>query len=397
MFFKYLREPTPKDLLTSPEAFKYFEYGMFCMGWYTPEKYRILYYTLATSLVAWCVVYLPIGISISFIKDINTFTPSEFLTVLQLFINSVGMPFKVLFFNVYISDFYKAKELLSQMDKRCVTLEERIEVHRWVVRCNLAFVIYHIIYSAYTISTFLSSTLSGKLPWRIYNPFLDWQASSWSFWKAGLNETALMLCSVTQTFLSDLYPLLYGLILRGHIKLLRLRVEKLSTDPGKSDDENQEDLINCIKDHKLIKEFANTIRPAIARTIFVQFLLIGICLGLSMINLLFFADLWTGLATVAYINGLMVQTFPFCFVCDLIKSDCELLEMAILHSNWINSSRRYKSSLLYFLHNSQKSIAFTAGSVFPISTGSNIKVAKLAFSVVTFVNQLNIADRLTKN
>lgn len=121
---------------------------------------------------------------------------------------------------------------------------------------------------------------------------------------------------------------------------------------------------------------------------------------------------------MAYINGLMVQTFPFCFVCDLLKKDCELLVSAIFHSNWINSSRSYKSSLRYFLKNAQKSIAFTAGSIFPISTGSNIKVssskfyklkahryiyicvfqvAKLAFSVVTFVNQLNIADRLTKN
>jgi len=96
-----------------------------------------------------------------------------------------------------------------------------------------------------------------------------------------------------------------------------------------------------------------------------------------MINLLFFADIWTGLATVAYINGLMVQTFPFCFVCDFIKSDCEHLEVAIFHSNWINTSRRYKTSLIFFLKNSQKTISFTAGSIFPISTGTNIQVMAL--------------------
>ncbi|XP_016952238.1 odorant receptor 98a [Drosophila biarmipes] len=397
MRFHYLRDPTPTNLLTSPEAFKYFEYGMFCMGWHTPVKSKISYYIFATFIFSWCVIYLPIGISISFMKDLNTFTPSELVTVLQLFFNAVGMPFKVLFFNVYISGFYKAKKILSQMDQRCNTLEERTEVHRWVVRCNKAYLIYQMIYTCYTLSTFLSAALSGKLPWRIFNPFVDWRESRLNFWKAALNETALMLCSVTQTLMSDVYPLLYGLILRAHIKLLHLRVDKLCTDPEKNEGENQEDLNNCIKDLQLIKEFADTIRPAIAHTIFVQFLLIGICLGLSMINLLFFADIWSGLATVAYINGLMVQTFPFCFVCDLIKSDCEHLEMAIFHSNWIDTSRRYKTSLIFFLKNSQKSIAFTAGSVFPISTSSNIKVAKLAFSVVTFVNQLNIADRLTKN
>nr|NP_524536.2 odorant receptor 98a [Drosophila melanogaster]Q9VAZ3.2 RecName: Full=Odorant receptor 98a [Drosophila melanogaster]AAF56753.2 odorant receptor 98a [Drosophila melanogaster] len=397
MLFNYLRKPNPTNLLTSPDSFRYFEYGMFCMGWHTPATHKIIYYITSCLIFAWCAVYLPIGIIISFKTDINTFTPNELLTVMQLFFNSVGMPFKVLFFNLYISGFYKAKKLLSEMDKRCTTLKERVEVHQGVVRCNKAYLIYQFIYTAYTISTFLSAALSGKLPWRIYNPFVDFRESRSSFWKAALNETALMLFAVTQTLMSDIYPLLYGLILRVHLKLLRLRVESLCTDSGKSDAENEQDLIKCIKDHNLIIDYAAAIRPAVTRTIFVQFLLIGICLGLSMINLLFFADIWTGLATVAYINGLMVQTFPFCFVCDLLKKDCELLVSAIFHSNWINSSRSYKSSLRYFLKNAQKSIAFTAGSIFPISTGSNIKVAKLAFSVVTFVNQLNIADRLTKN
>ncbi|KAH8292271.1 hypothetical protein KR054_007976 [Drosophila jambulina] len=394
MIFNYLRKPSASNLLRSPEAFRYFEYGMFCMGWWTPRQYKILYYIAASCILAWCVMYLPVGISISFLKDIRNFNPSELLTVLQLFFNSVGMPFKVLFFNLYTWRFHKAKKLLSELDKRCSRLEERMEVHRWVVHCNKAYLIYQLIYISYTISTFLSAAAAGQLPWRIYNPFVDWRQSRQSFWIAAVNETMLMSCSVTQTLMSDIYPLLYGLILRVHIKLLRRRVERLCTDPDKSEEENQVDLVNCIKDHKLIKEYAQMIRPVIARTIFIQFLLIGICLGLSMINLLFFADIFTGFATVAYINGLMVQTFPFCFVCDLIKADCDHLEMAIFHSNWLNTSRRYKTSLIYFLQNAQKTISFTAGYIFPISTSTNISVAKLAFSVVTFVNQLNIADRL---
>ncbi|XP_017034986.1 odorant receptor 98a [Drosophila kikkawai] len=394
MIFKYLREPDPSNLLTSPEAFRYFEYGMFFMGWWSPQKYKILYYIAAACIFSWCVIYLPIGISISFLKDLSNFSPSELLTVLQLFFNSVGMPFKVLFFNLHIWRFYKAKELLSKLDKRCSRLEERMQVHRWVVHCNKAYLIYQVIYISYTMSTFLSAGAAGQLPWRIYNPFVDWRQSRVSFWIAAFHENMLMTFTVTQTLMSDIYPLLYGLILRVHLKLLQQRVERLCTEPGKSEEENQEDLVNCIKDHKLIKEYAQMIRPVIARTIFIQFLLIGICLGLSIINLLFFADIWTGFATAAYINGLFMQTFPFCFVCDLIKADCDHLDMAIFQSNWLSTSRRYKTSLLYFLQNAQKPIAFTAGYIFPISTSTNISVAKLAFSVVTFVNQLNIADRL---
>ncbi|KAH8363508.1 hypothetical protein KR084_011050 [Drosophila pseudotakahashii] len=414
--FRYLRKPIPQDLLTSPEAFRYFEYGMFWMGWMAPQGKEVLYNVVSAFLLAWCVIYLPIGIIITLVKDIKTFNPSELLTLLQVFFNSLGTPIKVLFFKLHFWRFLKARHLLGQMDKRCTGLRERFEVHRWVVLCNRAYLIYQFIYTGYTISTFISGALSEVLPWRIYNPFVDWQESRSSLWKAVLHETLLMLFSVSQTLLTDIYPLLYGLMLRTHLNLLRRRIAKLCTDPEKNDEENQEDLVNCIKDHQLIQEFAQVIRPVIARTIFVQFLLIGILLGLSLINLLFFADFWAGLATVVYINGLMIQTFPFCFVCDLIKSDCELLATEIFHSNWFDTSRRYKSLLIFFLLGSKRTIAFKAGSIFAISTSSNIKastlqfynfqtqitmyffqVAKLAFSVVTFVNQLNIADRLTKN
>ncbi|KRF98977.1 uncharacterized protein Dwil_GK27800 [Drosophila willistoni] len=114
-------------------------------------------------------------------------------------------------------------------------------------------------------------------------------------------------------------------------------------------------------------------------------------------NLFFFADFWIGLLCVVYIFGLMSQTFPFCYVCDLIINDCDRLALALFHSNWTGSSRRYKSTLIQFIHNAQQPITFTAGSIFPICMQTNIKVAKLAFSVVTFIKQMNIVEKSMKN
>ncbi|XP_033233068.1 odorant receptor 98a-like [Drosophila pseudoobscura] len=117
-------------------------------------------------------------------------------------------------------------------------------------------------------------------------------------------------------------------------------------------------------------------------------MLVGLVLGISLINLYLFADTWAKLAIAAYIVVQIVQTFPFCYTCDLIREDCESLAVAIFHSNWKGSSRRYRSSLIYFLQNAQRTISFSAGSVFPICLNTNIRVAKLAFSVVTFVKQV---------
>lgn len=116
-------------------------------------------------------------------------------------------------------------------------------------------------------------------------------------------------------------------------------------------------------------------RPYISRTTFVQFLFVGLLFGLTMINLMFFVDLWTGIASVAYVIALFFQTFPFCFTCNLIESDCESLALAIFQSHWVDATRRYKSALIYFLQNVQQSISFTAGSIFPISLNTNIKVS----------------------
>ncbi|XP_062124909.1 odorant receptor 98a-like [Drosophila sulfurigaster albostrigata] len=113
-----------------------------------------------------------------------------------------------------------------------------------------------------------------------------------------------------------------------------------------------------------------------------------------MINIMFFANLTTGISHVFYLCALTCQTFPFCYTCTLIDADCDVLAFSIFNSNWLDATPRYKSTLRHFLHHAQKNITFTAGSIFPISLNTNISVAKLAFSVVTFVKQMNIVEKL---
>lgn len=97
-------------------------------------------------------------------------------------------------------------------------------------------------------------------------------------------------------------------------------------------------------------------------------------LGLTLINVFFFSDLWTGIASFMFVITILLQTFPFCYTCNLIMDDCDALAHAIFQSNWIDSGRRYQSTLLYFLHNVQQPIVFIAGGIFQISMSSNISV-----------------------
>ncbi|XP_022214393.1 odorant receptor 98a [Drosophila obscura] len=390
---KLLEEPDPSNLMTSQDSFKLIKHSMISMGWIPPEGgWTPVRKVIAIIIVAWSTVYVPIGIYITFYVGFKNLSVTEVLSALQVAINATGFAFKLLFLRLNLSSYYKIKDLLVLMDARCIDVQERIEVHRWVARCNIAYLIYQAIFTTYTASTYIIAAFSRMAPWNIYYPFIDWHDGSMSLWIVSVLELIPMYLIVYKTAMVDCFSLLFSLILRAHIKLLRQRVEKLCTDPSKSDDDNNKELENCIEDHKRILEYASIMRPMIEPVIFVQFLLVGLVLGISMINLTFFADSWARLSTLAYIFLQIAQTFPFCGTCDLIIEDCESLAVAIFHSNWRSASRRYVSTLFYFLQNVQVPISFTAGSIFPIGLSTNIKVAKLAFSVVTFVNQLGLGQ-----
>lgn len=70
-----------------------------------------------------------------------------------------------------------------------------------------------------------------------------------------------------------------------------------------------------------------------------------------------------------------MQTFPFCYLCDLLEKDSEELSNLLGHSHWIDADRKYKSALQIFMLHLQKPIHFTAGGIFHISMNTNIKVS----------------------
>jgi len=82
--------------------------------------------------------------------------------------------------------------------------------------------------------------------------------------------------------------------------------------------------------------YCSIIKPVISGTIFTQFLLIGLVLGLTLINVFFFSDIWTGIASFMFVITILLQTFPFCYTCNLIMEDCESLTHAIFQSNWVD-------------------------------------------------------------
>lgn len=109
-------------------------------------------------------------------------------------------------------------------------------------------------------------------------------------------------------------------------------------------------------------------RPVVSLNIFVQFLLIGLVLGLTLINIMLFSGILRGLPAIVLLIAALFQSFP-----------CEDLSNLLAQTQWVDAQPKYKTTLKIFLQHLQQPIMFNAGGIFPVSMSNNIKVGSKNF------------------
>lgn len=256
--FKYLREPTETYQMKSRDAFRYLEYAMISVGWLPPPKasryYQLGLYKIVRLLAFGLALYLPIGFVITYSKELSTFTPGGLLTSLQAFFNSPGAFLKGLITYLNAWRLPLLKDSLRKLDERLITIEERLKVHRSVKRCNFFYLCFLVVYAIFGTLTMLAAGCRGQVPWRVYNPVVDWRDGPISLWIALSFELLLGLAALGFQHMNDSFPLIFGLNIRVHIELVQERILNLRTDPSRTEEENYEELKACIKDHMVIEE-----------------------------------------------------------------------------------------------------------------------------------------------
>ncbi|KAH8417710.1 hypothetical protein KR222_004685, partial [Zaprionus bogoriensis] len=379
----------------SREACTYLYRCIRFVGWLPPETGRKRYVYLLWTCLAFALsgIYVPIGFTLNLIVDFKLMRPGEFLSVLQISLNAFGSSIKSIIGISSLSRLHKARSLLDQLEEKLCTESDQRKMHKAVALCNRIFLIYGGLYLAYTISELIAGVIGRHPPWMIYNPLFNWRDGGAHFWMHMILEYYVGSMAVTMDLVCDAYTLVYMTIFRAYVDILKDHIRNLRKDKRKTEAENYDDLVGCIHQHKLILECCNLLRPVFSGTIFVQFLLIGSVLGVTVVNVLWFSGIMQGLASIVFLAIVLMQTFPFCYLCDLLIEDCEDLSDLLGHSHWVGAEPQYKSTLKIFMHHVQQPIQFIAGPTVPISMTSNLKVAKFAFSVITIVEKMNLAER----
>ncbi|EDW08398.1 uncharacterized protein Dmoj_GI19947 [Drosophila mojavensis] len=384
-------------VVESRKASLYLLRCIFLMGIRTPPKRFFFVYILwSCALNLSSTFYQPIGFVLGYISHLSEFTPSQLLTSLQVAFNAWACSTKVIIVWILIKRLDRANEMLDALDKVVRLPSERERVQRTVALSNKIFFCYMSLYLTYASSTAFFAALMGVPSFQNYYPVLDWRASRFQFWLQSGLEYFAMLGACFQDVCVDCYPVNYILPLRAHMAIFAERLRQLGSDLEEKRQQRIDKLVECIRHHKLLLSYCDNLRPLVGGTIFVQLMVVGLVMGFTLINIAIFANFGSRIAAISFMCCIVLETTPFCTLCNYLADDCQMLADALFESNWIEQDERYKKIVLQFLQTLQKPIIFLAGNFFTISVATNLAATKFSFSVFTLVKQMNIAEKLAK-
>lgn len=242
--------PQPK---TKDAAFYLFR-GLIIVGYLAPKSYVILFYLWSIFINAFVTIYMPIGFLLSFMTRISAFSPSEFLTSLQISVNCFGCSLKMFVFLFLYKRLLRGTKYMDKLDLRLDNLEEKNQIRKIVAFSNRSHIMFATLYLSYASSTFLTSIINGKPPYQVYNPFIEWTDRPLYFFIQACLEYFMIDFHCYQQALLDSYPVIYITIIRTHLHILSERIRKLGQDPNLDSDQRYEALVQCVLDHKNIME-----------------------------------------------------------------------------------------------------------------------------------------------
>nr|QKN21474.1 odorant receptor [Zeugodacus tau] len=396
---KTLSEETVEEDVVQPastqDTTKYLFKAAFLMGLVMPSRYRALYVLHSFWVNFLTTFYFPIGFTLIFFTLSDEINISNLLTSLQVTFDVYGgsTKFVVMFF--MLEKLRATQVITQQLDKRCRAADEVAELQKMVRFGQKVVIFYLTIFLCYSGSTFMASFFSGYPPYSLYFPFLKWRRSHSEFIIASFLEFVIMDLACLQQTVNDGYPVIYINMMLCHMKILQLRVQKLGTNTALTLEEHLSELKLCIKDHQLLIELYDIISPIVSVTLFIQFTLSAVCIGTTLINIVIFAnEFQTQVACCFFILAVLIEIYPACYFSQCLIDESDNLSDVIFHSKWVEQSKEYRKLMIFFLQRSQRPMFLTAGKLFPVTLSSFVSIAKFSFSLYTFIEKMNLKERL---
>ncbi|XP_054730926.1 odorant receptor 7a-like [Anastrepha obliqua] len=382
-----------RPVFASRDAVIYLFNSFRYLGINPPNKYRIPYF-FYSFITCFIVLFSPVISNVGWLRDRNKLSVMEILTCVQASLNVLAIPIKSIALAMSKNRLRDIEPIVTELDKYYTRSEDRGKIRKCGITGNRLVFGFAVAYFTYEILTVVAALVGGHAPISFWIPNVDWHRSSWEYWLQVSYDIFIVLLLLYHQVLNDSYPAVYIYIIRTHIQLLAVRVERLGYDEKKSVDDNYKELLECIVIHQEILKVASIVEPIMSVTVFTQFIVAAAILGVTMINIFIFADLTTKIASTMYFFCVLLQTSPTCYHASYLLADCDELRLAIFKCNWVDQNKRFNNLLIYFLHRSQDSIPLFAMKLVPINLATNLSIAKFSFTLFTFIQEMGLGENL---
>ncbi|XP_073831196.1 odorant receptor 2a-like [Musca autumnalis] len=393
---------SPSNKIHTWQAFRYHWILWKCCGLQPPKrdsKWFKPYLIYAIVLNVTVTLMFPITLIIDLIL-------SQSLTELceNLYVTITDVTCNLKFINVFTvrHKLWEVRRILEHLDERANSPEQRRELRVGIQTSHKWFMAFLRFYTCAVITSQLVVYLSKErvLMYSSWFPW-DWKASKRNFLFAHCYQVYTVTVQTVQNLGSDTYPQAYIVILIAHIRALGLRIKALGSSLSSSsatagtsrqftDDELYGELVDCVKDHKIIHELFLTIQECISKTCLAQFVATGLAQCTIGIYILYVGDDFSRLLnSFMFLGAITIEILILCYFGDLYCRANEFLIDAIYDCNWIERDERFKKALLLLLQRSQQATCLMAGSLIPVRLPTFVKIMKTAYSAFTVLNEVN--------
>ncbi|CAD7086938.1 unnamed protein product [Hermetia illucens] len=289
----------------------------------------------------------------------------------------------------YTDKFEIANGLLLILDKNTKSDWERAVVRQIIAKANRIFTTYFWITSVVLLWSIFGALFAKErqLLCAIWLPF-DWRLSRGWFWLAFTYETLGLYLLICISVPNDCYAPMYLMILNGHFQNLVSRIESIG-NKNQTGDQAKKELIECIRLHEIITEISNIIAPAISKTLFLQFLIAALALGISVVNIVYFIDdLFKAGKFLTLVFVIFLHMFPCCYYGNKYSENNGKILNALYSCHWINQDEKFKKTLIIFMEFNHATRYFWAGKIIPINLATFVSITKFAYTLVTFLNNM---------
>ncbi|XP_054091881.1 odorant receptor 43b-like [Zeugodacus cucurbitae] len=342
-----------------------------------------------------CILLSPFSFYMGYVQTLRTKPITDQLSLLQAIFNVTGLPLKAIFIKISQTHLRTTEAIFVRLDERCQSAESREQIKKCVVLSARIFTVVGSVYHLYGSTTILQAFFTDNYPLQTWLPFTDYiPQPTIKYYSHFMFEVFHIYFLLTVQFTNDVFPAIYIRNLRTHMNLLTERVSRLGSNPEFTDDQNFNELVDCIATHQDLLVVKDIVESVCSVTVFIEFVAVATAHCICMLNFFVFADRFQQMVILSYYLGVIMQIMPVCYQASMIMEDSAKLPDAIFHCNWLAMDKRSRKLIIYFIHRAQENMTFVALKLFKIDMTTNLSIVKFAFTLYTFMNNMGFGQNM---